>query len=81
MFCMATTLYIYTNSTEAIHASISERWTQTDYTVKVCFSVTVKKGLRGDVKTENTLHQQMQFCFHTTQSPQSNITFKKVLFY
>lgn len=66
-FYMAATWCTYTNSTEKIHASVSERWTKTGYAVKACFSVTVKEEFCGAAKTEKTFNQQMQFCFYTTQ--------------
>lgn len=66
-FYMAATWCTYTNSTEKIHASVSERWTKTGYAVKARFSVTVKEEFCGAAKTEKTFNQQMQFCFYTTQ--------------
>lgn len=55
------------NSTEKIHAAVSERWTKPGYAVNRCFPVTAEKDFYGAAEMEKTLNQQMQFCFHTTQ--------------
>lgn len=80
MFYMATTLCIYTNSREKIDASISESWTQTDYALKVWFSVTVEKDLYIYMLKQKTLFSSRCTFAFTQFKVISQNSFQKGLF-